>query len=158
MGTIEKAIKVAKTFIDYVKKHKQNTMEEIKIHSDQPNERFIVKIFITDMQEEVIFKKESTNAYIIISNGKVLNTKGEEEFLELLNLLEIAGVKLLQKTVKPKMKRINLKKRPQIDKKTKIDRLLDRYNDYQKLYELFGDEKYLKRKERLIYLIKNATI
>jgi len=159
VNIIEKAIKLAKMFTDYAKGKNQTVMEEIKIHSDQPNERFIIKIFITEDQEEVIFKKEKTNAYIIISNGKPIGIKNEEDFRELFSLLEIAGAKLIEKTLKePKRKKqknvLNLNKKKKMNREHKIDRLLDKYNDYQILYEMFEDEYYLKRRERLISLLK----
>lgn len=138
-------------FISYVKEEKLHGSEELSIHMEHPHVQYLVKIFVSEMQNEVVFKKVENNAFIIISNGQSLGSNSEEEFEQLLDILEIAGVKLLEKTIKPRVVAKKLVKiRPKKDKNKQMDRLLDRYNDYGYLYTLLGDEKYKRKQERLM--------
>mgnify|MGYP001051357766 CR=1 FL=1 len=155
MDHLEKAKEIAALFILHTKQKGIDIEEEIHIQSDDPNSRYRIKIHVTPEHEKVIFEKLYSPAFIVILDKHVVAVNEPEELYDIIEILNIAGMSLIKKVSKQKRWR-DSSKRPQVKEKTmvRIDRLLDKYNDYQKLYQTFHEEKYKKRGEKLIRLLK----
>lgn len=161
MDVITKAKILSLKFIKHIEGKGMHGIEEIKI-SNENNSKFTIKIFVSENQNEIVFRKDDSNSYIIISNGNLLSSRSEEEFDEILDLLNMIGVKFLDKTFKPFTKTKHTKKKRKVvsknfnEKMKQIDRILDKYNSYKILYEITQDEKYLKRQSKIINLLKKT--
>jgi hypothetical protein len=155
MDHLEKAKEIAQLFITYTKQKGNDILEEIQIQSDDPNSRYRIKIHITPEHEKVIFEKLYSPAFIVVLDAQVVAVNEPEELYDIIEILDIAGMNLIRKVSRQKKRREQPYKKHKKEKTmVRIDRLLDKYNDYQKLYHTFQEEKYKKRGEKLIRLLK----
>ena len=152
---LEKAKDIAALFILHTKQKGNHIEEEIHIQSDDPSSRYRIKIHVTPEHEKVIFEKLYSPAFIVVLDERIVAVNEQEELYEIIDILSIAGMNLIKK-VSNQRRWKEPSKREHIKEKTmvRIDRLLDKYNDYQKLYDTFQEEKYKKRGEKLIRLLK----
>lgn len=155
MDIISKAKQVSSVFTEYVSKKGLHGIEEINISLSE-KELFVIKVFVSSGQNEVVFKKNSNNAFIIVSNGEIIGYRDLNDFSELLNILNLVGVKVLEKAIKPSLfvKEKNIK--TYTEKMEQIDRILDVYNKNKILYEILKEEKYLNRQNQIIRLLKKT--
>ncbi|MDQ0228890.1 hypothetical protein [Metabacillus malikii] len=106
--------------------------------------------------EEVIYE------LIRIKDGEWLEAK-ESEIISVSNKhKESSHYKLLFNTHKHKDSQKHINKPQQVLKeryqtRKKIDQLLDSYNDYKILYEMFHDEIYKEKLELIVYKLQNYS-
>jgi hypothetical protein len=184
MSVFTKLVIVSDLFSKQIRKESGEGVKEVTIHVDS-EQSFVITASVIEDFEEMVIKATNKSVYIVVRNGRVERAEYIPFFLEILdNILDKADILIAETPItstvqyieREKMNEVKpvsfkeVKKKPKVTLKKgkkgktiqeryqQMDRLLDRINTYQRKYETFNEDKFLKRKDKLLKLLKTTTI